>query len=260
MGIVFSNIIAIYRRELQSYFVSPLAYAIAGIFWFLAGCLFLMTLQGAFEEAANADSQGIPIDVAYLFVRDFLGGMWWLELFILPILSMGLYAEERKRGTLELLATSPVTNWAVAVGKLLGVLTFFTAMVIPMVIFEAMIFGAANPPVPMGIIFLGHLALILLAGAILSIGMFISSLTESTIFSAFLTFAIISLLFIIYFAGKAIGGFFGDFLVHLSLLHHYGNLIQGIFNTSSLILFISYIVLGIFLTAQSIDALRFQRQ
>ena len=56
--------------------------------------------------------------------------MGWLLLFILPILSMGLYAEERKRGTLELLATSPITNWAVAVGKLLGVLTFFITLIL----------------------------------------------------------------------------------------------------------------------------------
>ncbi|MBN3885777.1 MAG: ABC transporter permease subunit, partial [Nostoc sp. JL34] len=179
---------------------------------------------------------------------------------ILPILSMGLYAEERKRGTLELLATSPITNWAVAVGKLLGVLTFFITMIVPMLVLEAIAISGSNPPMARSIPLLGHFGLILLAAAILSIGMFISSLTDSTILSAVLTFAVILLLLLIDLIGKIIPGPVGEALGYLSLLKHYNTLIQGIFDSSTLILFASYIFLGIFLTAQSIDALRFQRQ
>ncbi|MEH2419934.1 MAG: ABC transporter permease [Nostoc sp.] len=270
MGIVLSNIIAIYRRELQSYFVSPLAYAIAGVFWFLSGLFFVMILlgpDGILVGVAAIDLQGQqlgvpvpPIDVPYEFVQVFLERMEWLLLFILPILSMGLYAEERKRGTLELLATSPITNWAVAVGKLLGVLTFLTTMLAPMLVFEAIAISGSNPPMAFSIPLLGHLGLILLAAAILSLGMFISSLTDSTILSAVLTFAVILLLLLIDLIGKIVPSPVGEALGYLSLLKHYNTLIQGIFDTSTLILFASYIFLGIFLTAQSIDALRFQRQ
>jgi len=270
MGIVLSNIIAIYRRELQSYFVSPLAYAIAGIFWFITGLFFVMILlgpDGILPGVAALDLQGQqlgvpipPIDVPYEFIRAFLDRMGWLLLFILPILSMGLYAEERKRGTLELLATSPITNWAVALGKLLGVLTFFTTMVVPMLVFEAIAISGSNPSIAPSIPLLGHLGLILLAAAILSVGMFISSLTDSTILSAVLTFAVILLLLLIDLIGKIVPGPIGEALGYLSLLKHYNTLIQGIFDTSTFILFGSYIFLGIFLTAQSIDALRFQRQ
>ncbi|MEM7552708.1 MAG: ABC transporter permease [Cyanobacteria bacterium P01_A01_bin.84] len=267
MGIVLSNIIAIYRRELQSYFVSPLAYAIVGIFWFLAGLFFVIILQDIIQYIAILDSRNAqlgvpvpPIDVPYTFLQAFLERMEWLLLFILPILSMGLYSEERKRGTLELLATSPVTNWAVAVGKLLGVLTFFITMILPLLILEAIVLSAANPPMSPVIPLLGHLALILLAGAVLSIGMFISSLTDSTILSAVISFAVIFLLLFIDLIAKNVGGLFGEFLGNLSLLKHYNTLIQGVFDTSSVILFISYIILGIFLTAQSINAFRFQRR
>ena len=147
MGIVIANIIAIYRRELQSYFVSSLAYGIASAFWFLAGLFFVMILlgpEGILVTVSGYDLQGQQlgvaapiIDVPYEFVRAFLDRMGWLMLFVLPILSMGPYAEERKRGTLELLATSPVTNWAVAVGKLLGLLTFFLTMFLPLITFQA---------------------------------------------------------------------------------------------------------------------------
>ncbi|MFM6309622.1 MAG: ABC transporter permease, partial [Dolichospermum sp.] len=170
MGIVIANIIAIYRRELQSYFVSPLAYGIASVFWFLAGFFFVMILlgpEGILVTVSAYDLQGQQfapkIDVPYEFVRAFLDRMGWLMLFILPILSMGLYAEERKRGTLELLATSPVTNWAVAVGKLLGVLTFFLTMILPLMGFEAIALSNSNPPISPTIPLLGHLGLLLLA-------------------------------------------------------------------------------------------------
>jgi ABC-2 type transport system permease protein len=269
MGIVLSNIIAIYRRELQSYFVSPLAYAIASVFWFLSGLFLIMILlgpDGILPFVASIDLQGQqlgvpvpPIDVPYEFIRAFLERMGWLLLFILPILSMGLYAEERKRGTLELLATSPVTNWAVAVGKLLGVLTFFISLVVPLLLFEAIAISSSNPPMPATIPLLGHLGLILLAAAILSLGMFISSLTDSTILSAVFTFALVLLLLFVDVIAKSIGGAVGGAIGHFSLLKHYDTCVQGIFDTSALILFASYIFLGIFLTAQSIDALRFQR-
>ncbi len=267
MGVVLSNIIAIYRREFQSYFVSPLAYIVTGIVWFLSGLFFVIILQDILQYVVGLDIQGQqlgvstpPIDVPYEFIRAFLDRLGWLLLFVLPILSMGLYVEERKRGTLELLATSPVTNWAVAVGKLLGVLTFFVTMIAPLLALEAYALSSSSPPTPPAIPLLGHLGLILLAAAILSLGMFISSLTDSTIFAAVLTFAVILLLLFLDYLGKNVNGSLGEVLGYLSLMKHYNNLIQGVFDTSSLILFASYIILGIFLTAQSIDALRFQRQ
>ncbi len=269
MSMILGNVIAIYRRELQSYFASPLAYIVAGIFWLLSGFFFIWILlspQGFIQQVAANDLQGQqlgvpvpPVDVPYEFLRAFLSVMGSLALFVLPILSMGLYAEERKRGTLELLATSPLTNWAVAVGKLLGVLTFFTTMVLPLLMYEAIAFSAASPPVQPTVPLLGHLGLILLAAGVLSLGMFISSLTDSTILAAILTFTLILFLWVMDAIAKSLSGPLGEVLGHLSLLKHYNNLVQGIFDTSSLILFASYIVLGIFLTAQSIDALRFQR-
>jgi ABC-2 type transport system permease protein len=262
---IIANVIAIYRRELQSYFASPFAYIIAGVFWLLSGFFFvaiLMGPEGLIAQAALRDQMGIttpPVDVAYQFLSYFLGILGSLALFILPMLSMGLYAEERKRGTLELLATSPLTNWVVALGKLLGVVTFFLTMVLPLLIYQAIALSAANPPAPITVMLLGHAGLILMAAAILSLGMFISSLTDSTILAAILTFGLILLLWVVDLVATSIGGGLGDALGHLSLIKNYTTLTQGILDTSSLIVFLSYILLGIFLTAQSIEAFRFQR-
>mgnify|MGYP002777001779 CR=1 FL=1 len=265
MKTVLFNIVAIYRRELLSYFTSPLMYAIAAVFWLISGFLFTVTLDGVIQQAAQYDqatASGIstaPIDIPYEFIRTILGVIGSLSLFVLPILSMGLYAEERKRGTLELLATSPVTNWAVAVGKLLGVMTFFFTMSLPLLVYEAIALSSVNPPIQVNVLLLGHLALLLLAGSVLSLGMFMSSLTDSTIVAAIFTFALVLALWVVDLVAQNFGGAVGEAIGHLSLLKHYTNLIQGIVDTSSLVVFASYIFLGIFLTAQSIDTFRFQR-
>jgi ABC-2 type transport system permease protein len=266
MLIIIDNVAAIYRKELQGYFAAPIAYIIAAIFWLLAGFFFVNGIDGVINASTGRDfqiqttgSQLPPFDAPYELLRYFLGLMGSLSLFFLPMLSMGLYAEERKRGTLELLATSPLTNWAVAVGKLLGVLTFFITMLVPLLVYEAIAFSASTPPIPPAVILLGHAGLILLAAAVLSLGMFISSLTDSSILAAFLTFASILFLWIIDALANSLNNPVGEALRHLSLLKHYNNLIQGVVDTSSLILFASYIILGVFLTAQSIETLRLQR-
>jgi ABC-2 type transport system permease protein len=264
MKVFLSNLLAIYRRELQSYFASPFAYVIAVVFWLIGG-LFLVTIlfspDGLIAQVSLADQQGASaqsFDVPYEFLKIYLNLLGSLSMFVLPMLSMGLYAEERKQGTLELLATSPLTNWVVALGKLLGVVTFFSAMLLPIVIAEAVAFVSSEPVFPVGVFLLAHAGLMLMAASVLALGMFISSLSDSTVLAAVMTFGLVLLLWVVD-AVAALPGPVGDAIGHLSLLTHFTDFTQGIFDTSGLILFLSYIVLGLFLTAQSIDTLRFQR-
>ena len=263
---LISNIIAIFQKELQGYFASPLAYIVAAVFWLLSGLFFVELLlgsEGIIQQVNASEQLGITtgaIDVAYLFLNSFFAVMGSLSLFILPILSMGLYSEERKRGTLELLATSPIANWVVALGKLMGVVAFYIVMILPWLFYETIVFSAASPPISPTVPLLAHLGLILLAAAVLSLGMFISSLTDSSIIAAIITFALVFLLWIIDLIAQNLGGILGDVLKHISLLENYNNLVQGILDTSNLVVFISYIFLGLFLTAQSIETLRFNRQ
>lgn len=265
---VIGNVLAIYRRELQSYFASPLAYIIAGVFWLLGGfflVVFLFSPEGIIAQVAQRDQAqqlGVatpPIDVAYEFLQGYLGVLGSLSMFVLPILSMGLYAEERKQGTLELLATSPVTNWVVALGKLLAVVTFYVAMILPLMLCEAIALAASEPAVSPTLLMVGNLGLTLLAASVLSLGMFLSSLTSSTVVAAIMTFALVIFLWIVDALARSVPGWLGDSLSHLSMLQHFTDFTQGILDTSGIILFLSYSLLGLFLTAQSIEALRFQQ-
>ncbi|MGA1265058.1 MAG: ABC transporter permease [Prochlorothrix sp.] len=266
MKILVGNFFAIYKKELQTYFASPLAYGIAGLFWLVNGIWYSITLFGLLDQVAQFDQQQVlqgtppmPIDVPALILQNFLGVLGIISLVILPMLSMGLYAEERKQGTLELIATSPITNWAVATAKLLGVVTFFVGMILPLMVYEAITFSAANPPLPPTLFLLSHGGLVLMATSVLSLGMFVSSLTSSTLLSAVFTFVLVLLLILLEGIGSLMGGATGEAITHLSLLKHYGDWVQGNFDSSSLVLFASYIFLGVFLTAQTIEALRFQR-
>ncbi|MEB3291541.1 MAG: ABC transporter permease subunit [Synechococcales bacterium] len=264
MKTVLANIVAIYQRELQSYFLTPWAYIVAAIFWIISGlffwAIFPQMLQAS-TMAAQMGAEGQPaVDYAYIFLTQFLSSIGGLPLFsILPILSMGLYSEERKRGTLELLATSPITNWAVASGKLLAVVTFFVTLLLPVVLYELFALAKAEPPISLLIFFWGHFGLVLMAAALLSLGMFISSLTDSTIVAAIATYGLIMLISIIGFIADRDTGVVGAILSHLSPLKHFEGFARGRLDTSSLVLFSSYIFLGIFLTAQSIETFRFQR-
>jgi len=269
LRVIAANIFAIYQRELQSYFASPLAYGVASIFWLVAGIFFVAVLlgpSGIIEQSAMRDMQGQqmgipvpPIDVPYEFLKIYLGSLGSLALFILPILSMSLYTEERKRGTLELLATSPITNWAVAIGKLLGVVTFFATMLAPLLLLEMIVLAASSPAISPWVAVSGHAGLLLMGAGVLSLGMFLSSLTSSTVLAAMMTFGLNLSLWIIDLLANAIGGDVGQAIGHLSLLKHYESAVRGVPESGSVVLFLSYIGLGIFLTAQSVETFRFQR-
>jgi len=160
---------------------------------------------------------------------------------------------------LELLATSPITNWAVAIGKLLGVVTFFATMLAPLLLLEMIVLAASSPAISPWVAVSGHAGLLLMGAGVLSLGMFLSSLTSSTVLAAMMTFGLNLSLWIIDLLANAIGGDVGQAIGHLSLLKHYEAAVRGVPESGSVVLFLSYIGLGIFLTAQSVDTFRFQR-
>ncbi|MEL6440652.1 MAG: ABC transporter permease [Cyanobacteria bacterium J06621_8] len=263
---IFSNILAIAQRELLGYFAAPGTYIVTAVFWFVSG-FFLVALligeQGIIQQVAFSETVGVDlgsIDVAKEFLSSYLAILGTLSLLTVPVLSMGLYAEERKRGTLELLATSPITNWAVALGKLIAVVMLFSFLILPALIYEAIALSAAEPAVSSAVPLVAHLGLILLVASFLSWGMFISSLTNSTILAAVLTLGLVLLTWLGELIANSFGSTSQEVFLRLSLIESYSNWVQGIVHLSDFILFFSYIFSGLFLTAQSINALRLHQK
>src|SRR5436190_6602001 len=190
------GILAIYRRELQNYFVSPIAYIVIGVFLLLCGLFFYQLLneviQYGFQAQMQAMRGGPPpeLDMPSIILRSSLGLVSTFILFMVPMLTMGMYAGERRQGTMELLMTSPLTEFQIVFGKFLAVLTLFVIMIAPTFLYHATIRFFSEPGTPWKIILCGYLGALLLGAALIALGAWLSSLTENQIIAAIITFGV----------------------------------------------------------------------
>ena len=252
---------AVYRKEIGHYFVSPIAYAIVGLFLFISGFFFNLYLQSALQESMQEMQGMMPpaYDAASQVLRVFLGLLALLLLFFMPMVTMGVFADERKRGTMELLMTSPISEIDIVLGKFLASLTLFAAMLLPTAIFIVFMYLHTSPVPPLRMILAGYLGVLLFGGSLLALGAFLSSLTENQIIAAVLTFGAFLLLWAIDFGSRNAGSTAGQVLHYLSVIDHYEDFTRGIIDTSSLIYYASFIALFMFLTIRSVDSMRWRR-
>jgi ABC-2 type transport system permease protein len=255
---------AVYRKEMGHYFVSPIAYIFIGLFLFLSAYFFNYFLSAMIQQASMMAMQGMrfgappEVDVPGQVMRAFFGLLSTLILFFTPILTMGVYAEERKRGTMELLMTSPVTETQIVLGKFLASLTLFALMLLPTASYLVFMCLRSDPMPPWRMLLAGYAGVLLLGGSLLALGTFISSLTENQLIAAVLTFAAFLFVWVLDLGSNASGGV-GAVVQYLSVIRHYDDFTRGIIDTSALIYYFSFIALFIFLTVRSIDSMRWRR-
>src|SRR5512144_204840 len=176
-----SKFFAIVGREWRAYFLSPLAYVILAAFLLMNGMIFSAIV--AFLNAPGAPKgQALP----FLFTNTYF---WIFNLFVVPIITMRLFAEERKSGTIETLLTSPVSETVVVLGKFVGALGFFLTLWAPTLVHVWIL--RTQTPVDLGPVAAGYLAIAMIGGYFLSIGTFASTLTKNQIVAAIFTFAIL---------------------------------------------------------------------
>jgi len=257
---------AVFRKEMSLYFVSPIAYVATGAFLFLAGLFFQGILAQATEYSMRAAmeamqyGQPFEIDVPGETMRGFFGVTGTILLFIIPMLTMGTYAEERRRGTMELLMTSPITDLQIVLGKYLAALALFLIMLLPSAVQMAILFLASDPVPPWRLLVCGYMGVILLGGALLALGQFVSSLTESQIIAGIWTFLLFLMLWVVDFVIRGgPGTLAGDVGQYLSILKHLNDFIRGVVDSSNLIYYFSLIALGLVLTLRSLDSMRWRR-
>jgi ABC-2 type transport system permease protein len=255
---------AIYRKEMGHYFVSPIAYVFIGLFLILSAFFFNFFLQAVIQQSMSSDMQsmrfGMPqdIDVPTEVTRAFFGLLSTLVLFITPILTMGVYAEERKRGTMELLMTSPITEIDIVLGKFFASLTLFALMLLPTLSYLVFMNLRSEPIPPMRVLLAAYAGILLLGGSLLALGTFISSLTENQIIAAVLTFAAFLLIWVLDL-GRNASGPVASVLTYLSVIRHYEDFTRGVIDTTGLIYYASFMFLFVFLTVRSVDSMRWRR-
>lgn len=258
------GIVAIYRREMGSYFVSPIAYVVVGFFLFVAGYFFYVILgaliQRSFMAQMQAQRFGAPpeMDVPGEVFRSFIGVVGTIILFLVPMLTMGIYAEERKRGTMELLMTSPLREFQIVLGKFFAAFSLFLIMLLPTFVYQLLMGHYSEPAPPWRVMLVGYLGVLLLGAVLVAIGSFISSLTESQIIAAVITFAVFILLWVLDAGARSSTTALGEVFQYLSILRHFDDFTRGVIDTSSLVFYLSLTALGVFLTLRTIDSMRWR--
>lgn len=259
------SIYAIYRKEMGHYFVSPIAYAVVGLFLILCGFFFNLYLSDAVSASVQAAMQGAQFgmppqfDVPSEVIRAFLGVLALFLLFFMPMLTMGVYSDERRRGTMELLMTSPITETQIVIGKFLASFSLFVAMLLPTFFYILFMFLKSDPRPPLRLMWAGYLGLLLFGASLLALGSFLSSLTENPIIAAVVTFGCFLLLWALDFGQSDAAGVGAQIVHYVSVINHYQDFVQGVIDTSGLVYYASFIALFIFLTVRSVDSMRWRR-
>jgi ABC-2 type transport system permease protein len=252
------NILAIWQRELKSYFVSPIAYAVLTVFLLISGVVFFRGLFDVFQyTVSQADGQRAQaIDLPGHVTRGLFQTMAVILLFVTPMLTMGLFSEEKRRGTIELLLTTPVGNLQSLMGKYLASITFLLFLLVSSGLTISILFIYGQPDWKP--ILSGYLGLILYGAALLAIGVFVSTLTENQIVAVVITFGIsLLLLFITVFSASAVG-LVKNVIDYLSLTSHLDQFLQGIIDTSHVIYYLSFTFVGLFLAYRSLESMRWK--
>lgn len=235
------------RLELKRLFVSPLAWCVMGVVQLILGLVFIAALLDFAENRAYMDE---AVGVSDVVAGSLYGIASIIYLLVLPLLTMRLFSEERRSGTLDLLFSSPARITELVLGKYLGMLGFIAIMLglislMPL----SLLFGT---PIDLGRVAAAALGLFLLLMAFAAAGMFMSSLTAQPTVAAVATFGLLLALWLINLWGFK-DGTFSDVLGYLSLISHYDGLIRGMFKLSDVIYYLLFSGLFVGLTIQRLD-------
>ena len=251
-----ANIVAIARKELRSYFASPIGYVIVGLFALLFGYFFYAYLANFVRYSEQMMMQGRTPNLNQDVIRGVLLNSAVIILFIMPMITMRTYSEEKRSGTIELLLTSPVTDLEIIVGKFLGAMGLYAAMLAVTLLYMGLLFVYGNPE--WRPLVAGYLGLLLMGGCFVSVGLLISSLTKNQIVAGVMTFAVFLMLWVINWIGESAGPTTREIVSYLSITEHFDDFARGVIDTKHVIYYLSFITFGLFLTAKSVDSERWR--
>lgn len=262
------NALAIAKKELNVYFTTPIAYAMFTVMTFIASYFFIAFVQEFINASMMAMQMPQYMDANRLNLTDavvapLIFNCGIILVFVVPFLSMRLIAEEKRQKTFELLMTAPLRPYEIVLGKYLGgmaimAVTIVIAMVYPLVlqIFAGSSGTGGSGGIEWQTTFAGYFGLFLWSAAAMAIGLFISSMTESQVVAAIITFVTLLLLWIVsWMAGRADGAM-KDVLTFMSASQHLISFVRGVFDLKDALYFLSWIAMGLFLTHRAVEAQR----
>jgi ABC-2 type transport system permease protein len=252
------NTLAIAQKELRSYFSSPIGYIVIGFFALLYGYFYVTMLNYFVRQSMQMTQFGGPggMSVNQVMIRPLVQNVTILILFLMPMVTMRSYAEEKRSGTIELLLTSPLTDLQIILGKFFGAMALWGVALAVSLIHIAILFVYGTPEwKPIATAYLG---LLLMGGCFISVGLLISSLTSNQIIAGMATFGVFLLLWVINWIGSFSGPTVDRVTQYLSIVDHFDDFSKGVLDTSHFVYYLSFISFGLFLTAKSVDSERWR--
>jgi len=245
-------------KELRSYFVSPVAYLLLTMFAIIFGFFFWNSLRYFVYIGMEAQMRGqpFPMNINEQIIRPLLSNVGVIGLFFIPMITMRLFAEEKRTGTIELLATSPIRDIEVIIGKWLAALILYACLLAFTAINFAFLFMYGKPDwKPLAI---GYLGLLLQAGGLLAIGTFLSTLTKNQIIAGAATFGVCLLLWVLEWANGYETAAWARVLAYMSVVTHIESFTKGVLDLKDTVYYLTMIFLGLFFTARSMESLRWR--
>ena len=248
-----SNALAIARKELRSYFTSPIGPVMIGFFALIYGYFFSALLAFSLRQSMQLGFGQAPVDLNEQMIRPLFSNMQVILLFTLPLITMRTYAEEKRSGTIELLLTSPLTDLQIVLGKFLGAMGLVAAMLVVTLPHIGVLFWYADPQwKPLLTTYLGFF---LLSACFVAVGLFVSSVTRNQIIAGMATFAVFLILWVIDWLAE-FSGALRPVLEYLSIVRHFDDFARGVLDTRHIVYYLSVIIFGLVLTMRSVETER----
>ena len=255
------NVAALVQKEWRHYFGSPIAWVALVVWTVLFGFFFFLYLDGFIRYTARGgmDMGGPKVSLNDWLIRGILQhSMSVVALFLMPMLTMRLFAEEKRQGTMELLSTLPLTSTQIVLGKFLGALGVFALMLGLGLLDLAVLWKFGSPPPEWKPLATGALGLLLLASSAIALGMFLSTLTKNQIVAGVLSFCLLLVLWLAAALDDPAGGTVTRFVGKLGLTTHLDELMKGVVDLKDIVFYLSVTFVGLFLTHRALETQRWR--
>lgn len=249
---------AVFRREARVYFTSPIAYTVTVIFLLLSGYFYYSNFNQfallSFQAGKNAYL--LTLNVNEVTLAPTFGAMAVVLMFISPLLTMRLLAEEKKAGTFELIMSYPLRESEILIGKFLAGWFFYLVMLLPTLVYPGL--AVLLAPTDLGPVITAYIGLLLLGAAFISLGLFASSITENQIVAAVIGLGGLMLLWLVGGAGQGSSARLAALLADLSVIAHFDSFHQGMIDSHDVVYYLLFTVFFLVLTGRNLGSSRWR--